>query len=269
MKKQIFFLANLLIAALPGGRRLVAIFFFCLIYGWISPVRAMNADDILQAVDQAMAYDSQEMVLRLVNRRGSYEEPPVVILVAKKGGDRLVAMILAPDSMKGVTAFRSGADVWVRIPGKNIEMQQDPLLRGFHGGGIFNNEDLLHLDFHLEYQARLVREDQANWYLELTPKQAWVPYARLGMVVDKEFKLPREVTHYGPGNVLIKTIRYKQMQRFADGPLRPSLLESASPLNAGYVSTLRYGDVRSVAVPETIFDRSALNKIGDYFMRER
>ncbi|MBF0426895.1 MAG: outer membrane lipoprotein-sorting protein [Magnetococcales bacterium] len=233
------------------------------------PAWAMEAGEILRAVDQAMAAPAQEMALRIVNRLVEQEESPVVMIMAKKGGDRLMAMVVAPEPLKGMTIVRNGAEVWSRAPGKDVEARAEGLAKSFFGAGVFNNEDILHLDFQQEYQPALAREDPTNWYLELTPKAGWVPYARLSLVVDKEFKLPRSVTQYGPGNVLIKTIQYAQMQRFGDGPMRPSLLESANPLNPGYVSTLRYGDVQVRAAPEALFSRAALTKIGGYFLREK
>ncbi|MBF0154928.1 MAG: outer membrane lipoprotein-sorting protein [Magnetococcales bacterium] len=268
MKKQIFLLTGYHFGA--RGRLYQAMLaLFCLIGGWTASAGAMDANEILQEVDRSMASDSQEMVLRIVNRLVAKEEPPVVMAMAKRGGDRLIALVIAPDALKGVTAFRSGAEVWLRMPGKNIEMQQEGLARAFFGAGVFNNEDILHLDYHEEYKAELAREDQTNWHLELTPRHDWVPYTRLSMVVDKEFKLPRSVTQYGPGHTLIKTIRYTQMQRFGDGPMRPSLLETANPLNPGYTSTLRYGDVQNHEAPEALFSKTALAKIGSYFMREK
>ncbi|MBF0177956.1 MAG: outer membrane lipoprotein-sorting protein [Magnetococcales bacterium] len=269
MKKQIFFLMNRFSGKIGSFLPLAAWLLSWLCFSWVGVGQTAEPDEILQEVDQAMGADSQIMVIRVVNRRGAKEDAPVVFTIAKKGGDRLVAMIIAPDTVQGVTAFRSGGELWLRIPNRKVEMQQEGLVRTFIGGGLFNNEDLLHLDYHTEFQARLAREDQANWYLELTPKWPWVPYAQVSMVVDKAFKLPREVTQYGPNHTLIKTIRYTQMQHFRDGPMRPSLLETTNALNPEYTSTLRYGDVQPTDIPDTLFDKTALSKIRDYFLQEK
>ena len=97
-------------------------------------------------------------------------------------------------------------------------------------GGVFNNADILRVDFAAEYTAESLEETADGYTLKLKAKDATVAYDRLVMQVDKKHRVPRSIAAYAASGLLIKTLRYSQMKDFGDGLIRPSVLETDSPL---------------------------------------
>ncbi|MBF0623251.1 MAG: outer membrane lipoprotein-sorting protein [Magnetococcales bacterium] len=225
-----------------------------------SLARAVEPQEILRQVDRNLHPDSIEMYLRLENRRGAVEEPPVVIYAVRKGGDRVLALVVAPNHMKGRTALRNKGEVWVRIPGE-VELRQETLAQSFFGDGILSNGDLLGIDFQLEFEPQVLKEDAKTITLRLEPKADWVKYAFLEMLVDKEFMVPRRIVQYGAGGMAVKTIEFSDLKKLGGNPDRPAVLRAHSALNPNYRATLRYGSMQNRELPDEIFVKGFLDQV--------
>ncbi|HLG19198.1 MAG TPA: outer membrane lipoprotein-sorting protein, partial [Bdellovibrionota bacterium] len=59
---------------------------------------------------------------------------------------------------------------------------------------------------------------------------------------------------------LIKTLYFKERKSF-EGVLRPSVIETDSPLYKGYQSILAYANVKKRIVPDEVFTLEFLAKI--------
>ena len=107
----------------------------------------------------------------------------------KKGVDKIAAIFLAPASDKGRSTLRLGENMWLYIPnvGKPIRITSLQSVIG----GVFNNADILNLDYSAEYNVEKVDETGNEYLLELKAKNKTVAYDRLKMWVDKVKSYPR------------------------------------------------------------------------------
>jgi hypothetical protein len=120
-------------------------------------------------------------------------------------------------------------------------------------GGVFNNADILQLDFSEEYNVEGAEEKSDGYVLRLKAKTGAVAYDRLVMQVDKKLLLPLTIEAYAASGLLIKTLRYSEIKDFGDGIRRPSVLETDSPLFKGYKSLMVWAKLRKRTLADEVF----------------
>jgi hypothetical protein len=120
-------------------------------------------------------------------------------------------------------------------------------------GGVFNNADILSLDFSVEYDVTGMEDTPDGYVLQLKAKTAAVAYDRLTMHVDKKLLLPLTIEAYAASGLLIKTLRYSDIKDFGGGLRRPALLETDSPLHQGYKSLMLYAKIKARDFPDEVF----------------
>ena len=110
-------------------------------------------------------------------------------------------------------------------------------------GGIFNNADILRLDYAEEYDVKEVEDLGNELLLHLKAKTNAVAYDQIKMWVDKEKYLPGKIECLTEASMLIKTIYFKQIKDFGEGIVRPSVIETDSPLHQGYKSVMIFAGI--------------------------
>ena len=205
---------------------------FLLLLIFLLPLHAWSLDgnSILAQVDKNLAPDSYEMYRKLINLEPDGTRKEFVLYTAKKGRDSMLGLFLDPPTDTGRTTLRLGDNMWLYIPdvGKPIRITSLQSVVG----GIFNNADLMRLEFSTEYDAESIADQGDNYLLSLKAKTGAVAYDRLKMTVDKATILPLTIEAYAASGMLIKTLRYKDIKDFGGGIRRPSVLETDSPLHA-------------------------------------
>ena len=73
-------------------------------------------------------------------------------------------------------------------------------------GGVFNNSDILNLDYAAEYNVDKVEETGNEYLLHLKAKTKAVAYDRLKMWADKNKKLPTKIECLTEAGMLIKPL---------------------------------------------------------------
>ncbi len=118
--------------------------------------------------------------------------------------------------------------MWLYIPnvGKPIRITSIQSVVG----GVFNNADILRLDYTSEYKVSKVEESGDQYLLHLKARTKAVAYDQLKMWVDKSASLPTQVECLTEADMLIKTLYFKKVKDFGEGILRPSVIETDSPL---------------------------------------
>ncbi|MCK4837389.1 MAG: outer membrane lipoprotein-sorting protein, partial [Desulfobulbaceae bacterium] len=130
-------------------------------------------------------------------------------------------------------------------------------------GGVFNNSDILRLDYGAEYDAASVTEEGTEYVLELKAKTTAIAYDRLKMSVDKKTMLPISIECYAASGMLIKTLYYKKTKDFGDGLVRPSVLETDSPLYKGYKSVMVYAKINKKDLADEVFSLNYLPRVDE------
>jgi outer membrane lipoprotein-sorting protein len=236
-------------------KKLLSLLFLLL----VAPAFALDGNALLQQVDRNLEPESYEMYRQLINIEPDGSRKEFVLYSVKKGRDKLVALFLDPPSERDRATLRLGENMWLYIPsvGKPIRITSLQSVIG----GVFNNADILRLDYATEYAVDDVAEEADRYLLSLKAKTDDVAYDRLKVQVDKKSLLPTVIECYAASGLLIKTLTYKDIKDFGGGIKRPATLETDSPLYKGYKSVMVYGQIRARSVPDEVFTLEYLPRI--------
>jgi len=223
------------------------------------PASAIDGTQLLAQVDRNMNPESYSMYRKLINVEPDGRKKEYTLFTVKKGLDKVSALFLAPASDKGRSTLRQGENMWLYIPnvGKPIRITSLQSVIG----GIFNNADILSLDYSAEYTVEKVEEAGAEYLLLLKAKNKTVAYDRLKMWVNKARKLPVKIECLTEARMLIKTLYFKDLKDFGGGIVRPSVLETDSPLYKGYKSIMIFGQIKEKKYRDEVFTLDFMPKM--------
>ena len=225
----------------------------------VAPAAALDGTEILKKVDANLQPESFESYRKLINVEPGGARREYLLWTLKKGKDRIAALFLEPASEKGRATLRLGDNMWLYIPGVGKPIRITSLQSVI--GGVFNNADIMQLDYHVEYDARTVEGQGVEYVLDLKAKTTTVAYDRLKMWVDRKTLLPTRIECYAATGLLIKTLYFKEPKTFDDGRLRPAILETDSPLYKGYRSYMVYARIKKRVVPDEVFTLDFLPRL--------
>jgi outer membrane lipoprotein-sorting protein len=226
-----------------------------------SPARALDGNALLKQLDRNLEPESYEMYRKLVNIEPDGKKKEYVLYTVKKGRDKMVALFLDPPSDKGRATLRLGDNMWLYIPNVGKPLRITSLQSVV--GGVFNNADILALDYGVEYNVEKAEDAGNSYVLALKARTAAVAYDRLKMWVDKASVLPVTIEAYAASGLLIKTLRFKDIKDFGGGIKRPATMETDSPLYKGYKSVMLYAKIKARAFPDEVFTLDHLPRAGE------
>jgi len=226
---------------------------------WLPAAHAIDGTQILQKVDRNLEPESYESYRQLTDIQPDGAKKVSVLYTMKKGRDRLVALFLAPASDKGRVTLRLGDNMWLYIPdvGRSIRITSLQSVTG----SVFNNADILRIDYSAEYDVEAAEEQKDAYLLSLKAKSGEVAYDKLKMRVDKQAILPLSIECYAASGLLIKTLRFKDIKDFGGGIRRPATLETDSPLQKGYKSIMQWSGLKARTFPDEIFTLNYLPRV--------
>jgi len=223
------------------------------------PAYAIEGNEILAEVDKNLAPDSYEMYRKLINVEPDGRKKEFILFTVKKGRDKIAGLFISPASDKGRTTLRLGENMWLYIPnvGKPVRITSLQSVVG----GVFNNSDILQLDYTEEYTVTRVEDQEKEYLLHLKAKTRNVAYDQLRMWVDKEKVLPTRIECLTEASMLIKTLYFKDMKDFGGGIVRPAVTETDSPLYKGYRSYMIYAKIEAREVPDEAFTLNFMSRL--------
>jgi outer membrane lipoprotein-sorting protein len=225
------------------------------------PVYALDGDDILRQVDRKLNPESYEMYRKLINIEPDGRKKEFVLFSVKKGRDAMIALFLDPPSEKGRATLRLGDNMWLYIPNVGKPLRITSLQSVV--GGVFNNADIMNLDYGTEYRVQQSEQQGATYMLDLKARTATVAYDRLKMTVDAATLAPTVIEAYAASGLLIKTLRFKDIKDFGNGIKRPATMETDSPLYKGYKSVMLYAKIKPRKLPDEVFTLDYLPRAGE------
>jgi outer membrane lipoprotein-sorting protein len=225
----------------------------------VMPARAIDGTQLLVQIDRNLNPESYQTYRKLINVEPDGRKKEYVLFTVKKGLDKVAALFLSPASDKGRSTLRLGDNMWLYIPnvGKPIRITSLQSVIG----GIFNNADILALDYSAEYNVEKVDESGTDYLLDLKAKTKSVAYDRLKMWVDKGRKLPTKIECLTEAGMLIKTLYFKDIKDFGGGIVRPADLETDSPLYKGYRSIMLFAGIKAKRYPDEVFTLDFMPKM--------
>jgi hypothetical protein len=229
------------------------------VLGLVSPAFTAEGTTLLERVDTNLQPESFESYRKLINIEPSGAQREFLLYTVKKGQDKIASLFLAPASEKGRATLRLGDNMWLYIPGVGKPIRITSLQSVV--GGVFNNADIMRLDYHVEYDVQTLEDMGSEYLLDLKAKTAAVAYDRLKMWVDKATAVPTKIECYAATGLLIKTLYFKEPKPFDDNILRPAVIETDSPLYKGYKSLMVYARVQKRSVPDEVFTLDFLPRL--------
>ncbi len=220
---------------------------------------AEDGTAILKKVDRNLQPESYEMYRKLINIEPDGDRKEFVLYSIKKGRDKMVALFLDPPSEKGRSSLRDGDNMWLYIPNVGKPLRITSLQSVV--GGVFNNSDILRLDYNQEYNVTGVENEKDKHILELKAKTNSVAYDRLKMWVDKKNLVPITIEAYAASGLLIKTLHYSRIKDFGNGIIRPAMLQTDSPLYEGYQSIMLFSNIKKRTFADEVFTLNYMSQI--------
>lgn len=226
---------------------------------WVGVAWAQNGDEILMKVDRNLSPETFESYRKLVNVEPDGSSREFILFSLKKGNDKVVSLFLSPASEQGRATLRLGDNMWLYIPnvGKPVRITSLQSVVG----GVFNNADVMRLDYHVEYDVEQMEDQGETYLLTLKAKTKTVAYDGLKMTVDKKALVPTEIECYASSGLLIKALHFKEMKTFDGNIRRPSVIETDSPLQKGYKSIMIFADMKKRDVPDEAFTLNFLPRV--------
>lgn len=224
-------------------------------------VLALDGKALLEKVDRNLEPEAYEMTRKLINEEPDGKRKEFILYSVKKGRDKVAALFLAPASDKGRSTLRQGDNMWLYIPnvGKPVRITSLQSVTG----GVFNNADILRVDYSEEYDVTSANEEGANYLLDLKAKTGAVAYDRLKLTVDKKTVLPTRIEAYAASGMLVKTLHFKDVKDFGGGIRRPATVETDSPLYKGYKSVMLYAAVKKRNVADEVFTLNFMSRLDE------
>ena len=220
---------------------------------------AIDGVELLKKVDRNLEPESYESYRKLINIEPNGAKKEFVIYSVKKGKDQVATLFLLPTSDKGRSTLRQGDNMWLYIPNVGKPMRITSLQSVT--GGVFNNADIMRLDYAVEYDVKSIEEKGENYLLDLKAKTGDVAYDRLVMTVDKKLVLPTEIVAYVSSGMLMKTLYFKDIKDFGGGIKRPATIETDSPLYKGYKSVMLYSGLKKKEFPDEVFTQGFMARM--------
>ena len=235
----------------------ILIFFVAMMFA--APVYAIDGNQLLKKVDRNLNPEAYESYRKLINLEPDGRKREFILFTVKKGEERVASLFLSPASEKGRSTLRLGENMWLYIPnvGKPIRITSIQSVVG----GVFNNSDILRLDYTSEYKVSQVEESGDQYLLHLKAKTKAIAYDKLKMWVDKGASLPTQVECLTEADMLIKTLYFKKVKDFGEGIVRPSVIETDSPLYKGYRSIMIFAKIKARDLPDEAFTLNFLPRI--------
>lgn len=215
------------------------------------PVYALDGAALLKKIDRNLTPESYASYRKLINVEPSGAKKEFTLFTVKKGLDKVASLFIAPASEKGRSTLRVGDNMWLYIPniGKPVRITSLQSVVG----GVFNNADILQLDYAAEYNVEKVEERGDEYILHLKAKARTVAYDRLRIQADRKNVLPTKIECLTEANMLIKTLYFREVKDYGGGIKRPAVIETDSPLYKGYKSIMIFAGIKKRNFKDEVF----------------
>ncbi len=228
---------------------------------WVmtSSAFAIEENELLKEIDSNLNPESFEMYRKLINIEPDGSKKEYVMYSVKKGKDKIASLYLSPASEKGRSTLRIGENMWLYIPnvGRPIRITSMQSVTG----GIFNNADIMRLDYSAEYNCEKIEKEEEHYLLHLKAKTRAVAYDRVKMWADRKKLLPTRIECYASSGMLIKTLYFKKLKDFGGGIVSPAIIETDSPLHKGYRSVMIFAKIKARTFKDEVFTLSFISNL--------
>ena len=241
--------------------RIFVLFLLLSLPGWVgaqTTADALSKADVLTKLDRALNPESYVSYKKIINIDTKGGRKEFVMYIGKLGADKVLGAFLSPKSELGRSTLRIGDNMWLYIP--NVKKPVRITSLQSVTGGLFNNADIMSLDYSSEYDCIELKEDSDMYLLELKAKNKSVAYEKLMIKASQATFLPEYIECYTSSGMLVKTLHFKNIVEFEAGFHRPSVIETDSPLYKGAKSIMIYSQLKRVKLDEELFNINSMSR---------
>jgi hypothetical protein len=219
----------------------------------------IDGNAILAKMDRNLSPESFEAYRKLINIEPNGRAKEFVLFTVKKGTDKVAALFLSPASEKGRSTLRLDENMWLYIPNVAKPIRITSLQSVV--GGVFNNSDILRLDYAVEYAVIQTEDLGEEYLLHCKARTRTVAYDRVKIRLEKERLLPIQIDCMTEAEMLIKTLSFKEVKDFGGGIVRPSVIETESPFYKGYKSVMIFAKIKARDLRDEVFTLTFLPQL--------
>jgi outer membrane lipoprotein-sorting protein len=219
---------------------------------------AETGEEVLRRIDKTMMPASYEAYRKIIDEYPDGKKKEFQVYLIKKDQDKTAMLFLSPASEKGRSTLRLGDNMWLYIPnvGKPVRITSLQSVTG----GVFNNSDIMQVDYSTEYSVADMELTPEGYLLSLKAKSKTVAYDQLKMWATKSGIITK-IECYSASGMLIKTIEFKDIKDFGNGIIRPAVMETYSPLYKGYRSSMIFTEIKRREFKDEVFTLNYMSRI--------
>lgn len=187
--------------------------------GTVGAVRAqdLTPQAILERMDEVIyGYDDQVMDARMTVVDVDGSQKSYEFTIYQKGLEKRLVRFTSGEVKGMATLVENPTRTYVYLPGfKKVRQVASHAMGQTFAGSDYTMDDISNPTFARRYQARLVREDDRYWVLELTPKPGETPlYPTVEITVEKGTFFQMETKYFDVNRRLVKTMSCSEPKTF-------------------------------------------------------
>jgi len=189
---------------------------FVLALAWGNLI-AQDAQSIVAKADAVVnAPKTQKAIMKmiLIDKNGNEKIREAAFL--QKGTEKRIMRFTAPADQKGIAFLSLPGDVqYLYMPAfHKVRRIASHVKNTKFAGTDFTYDDLSSFEYAKDYKAKLLKQNETHWILELRPKKGvQKDYGKLLMWVRKDNYYPEKIEYYDKGGNLWKVMERRQLEK--------------------------------------------------------
>jgi outer membrane lipoprotein-sorting protein len=221
-----------------------------------------KVDRILQKMDRLYKSDSSIATMQMSVINPDWQRQ-MKLKAWTNGLEQSFITILYPNKDKGISTLKKNKQMWNYFPKINKVIKIPPsMMMGSWMGSDFTNDDLVKENtYQDDYSAKMLQEDESQYYIELTPRAETVTvWGKVVLTVEKKRTIPLKEIFYNEKGEQVRIITFDKVQKVQNKEL-PMRLTLESLKKKGHKTIVEYIDVKfDMKLPDNIFSLRNLKK---------
>lgn len=248
-------------------KKIKAGFIFLLLIGYLQPVVAQSASEIIERMEDVMRGESSYVEMTMTIERPRYKRE-ISMKAWALGEDYSLTLVTAPARDEGTAYLKRVNEIWNYVPtiDRTIKMPPSMMSQSWMGSD-FTNDDLVRESSTVDdYEHRILREEEyegmETWVLELIPKpETPIVWGKVLVWVEKEGYLQLRIENYDQSDELVNTMRFEEI-RTMDGRSIPTRMELTPADKPDQRTILTYQNLEfNIDIDESFFTQQNMRRV--------
>jgi outer membrane lipoprotein-sorting protein len=228
------------------------------------PALAVTAEEVIEAVDANMVYDTMTAVAKMEIITPEGEKRTKLMTIIAAGDDNALIEVTYPQKERGTRQLRLEDELWLYIPSEDKELKlTGNMLQRSMLGSDFSYEDMMSRNELLEdYDAELEENETYRgrdcYVIFLEAKRPDVTYRSRRVWIDTELLVPLKQQLFAASGTLLKESTFGGIAQYGDRWF-PTVTVMRDLVRGEGRTTVTTSDITfDVDIPEGTFSKSNL-----------